>query len=201
MGSILAYSLIKNHTHDVVSEIVHHFHEEGHTFFEKGDLNLNIIGIRSPDRHSGEYNDYICCVYKDNGDWLYKAWRATTDPGLPYRKRPMNSKGCAILKAGQYRGAYQIGLHKGKYEALVQRGGQVTVYRDNNKDDTLDRLTEDSGYFGINIHKSLRHHQEVGLYSAGCQVFQNSHDFKEFMLLVKRSSVLYGDTFTYTLIE
>ena len=113
----------------------------------------------------------------------------------------MNSKGCAILKAGQYRGAYQIGLHKGKYEALVQRGGKVTVYRDNNKDDTLDRVTEDSGYFGINIHKSLRHHQEVGLYSAGCQVFQNSHDFKEFMLLVKRSSVLYGDTFTYTLIE
>jgi hypothetical protein len=37
----------------------------------------------------------------------------------------MNSKGCAILKEGQYKGVYEIDLHNGKYEAICQRLGPV----------------------------------------------------------------------------
>ena len=44
-----------------------------------------------------------------------------------------NVKGTAILVPGQYRGAYKIGFHKGKYKALVQ-AKPVKLYIDNDKD-------------------------------------------------------------------
>ena len=62
-------------------------------------------------------------------------------------------KHMANLKTGVWR--YQIGKHKG-YKALVQ-AGKVTVARYQEGDD--------SGYFGINIHKGGR----LGTNSLGCQ--------------------------------
>ncbi|MCI0447290.1 hypothetical protein L0152_29285, partial [bacterium] len=38
-------------------------------------------------------------------------------------------------------------------------------------------------------------------FSAGCQVFENAEDFAEFMKLAQRHSKLYGNSFTYTLID
>ena len=49
--------------------------------------------------------------------------QCTTLPGLYWLENPMNSKGCAILKEGQYKGVYEIDLHNGKYEAICQRLG------------------------------------------------------------------------------
>ncbi len=197
------YSLIKNQAGIIASEIKDEFAKEGYSFFENGDFNLNIVGIRSPDRRSNKFDDFICCVYKVYGAWRYKAWPVTTDPGLAYRKTPYaNTKGTAILKSGQYRGAFHIGLHRGQYSALVQRG-EVTVYRDNNKDSTLDHVDEEKGYFGINIHRASAHRSldDVGVYSAGCQVFSDPDDFNEFMSLCQKSATRYGIRFTYTLLE
>lgn len=52
--------------------------------------------------------------------------------------------GMANLKAGVYL-AHNFGKHRGKYLALVQRKGEVTVLRDGKKGTF-------TGYFGINIH-------------------------------------------------
>ena len=38
-------------------------------------------------------------------------------------------------------------------------------------------------------------------WSAGCQVFKKSSDFDEFMKLVDKQKKLYGNNFTYTLID
>ena len=117
----------------------------------------------------------------------------------------INPKGTAILKAGQYRNAYKLGLHRSKYIALVQRNGPVTVYRDNNKNGSLDFMigNQDSGYFGINIHKAGTNSARVNKWSAGCQVFKREAHFNELISLCKKSERKYGagTKFTYTLLE
>jgi len=114
----------------------------------------------------------------------------------------MNVDGTAILKPGQYRGAYKIGLHRG-YDALVQRKA-VTVYRDKNRDETLDMApsTAQEGMYGINIHKSGRKKStQVNRFSAGCQVFAEEAHFDELMSIVYCAKTKWGDSFTYTLVD
>ena len=118
----------------------------------------------------------------------------------------MNSKGCAILVPDQYRGVYKIDGHgKTRYEALCQRGGEVSVYRDANLDHEHDRDagTITTGNYGINIHRSRSTGESelVNSYSAGCQVFKNASDFKDFMKLVNKSADKFGNSFTYTLLN
>ena len=95
--------------------------------------------------------------------------------------------------------------HRGKYDALCQLGAKVCVYRDDNKNALLDfdKSTIECGWFGINIHRAKARGETgfVGPYSAGCQTFKSAESFKEFMDLAKKSAKLYGDRFTYTLVE
>ena len=88
---------------------------------------------------------------------------------------------------------------------MCQRLGEVSVYRDGDKDDMYDfnAATVDDGKFGINIHRSSAYNTttEIDKYSAGCQVFSNPDDFKEFIDIMKKSSEVWGNKFTYTLIE
>jgi hypothetical protein len=115
----------------------------------------------------------------------------------------MNVKGTAILCPGQYRSAYKIDKHRGKYEALCQRGAPLTVWRDADRDSMHDMedTTIDVGYFGINIHKAGRDSPRVDKWSAGCQVFKNDGDFAEFMTTAHAARDRFGNSFTYTLLE
>lgn len=176
--------------------------EKGYAVFKKGKYNLNIIGLRTSGSDANTFNDRLCVVYKDDKGWVTRTWEGTTDPGLYWREHPMNVNGTAILCEGQYRGAYKIGKHRGKYDALVQTGGRVTVWRDNNKDEKLDMESPQDGYFGINLHKAGTNSTSVDKWSAGCQVWANEDDFEEFMKICKKQVETNGwKTFTYTLIE
>ena len=88
------------------------------------------------------------------------------------------------------------------YVFFVQKK-PVTVFRDYNRDAILDwnNGREETGLFGINLHKAGANTQDIGKYSAGCQVFQNVSDFEEFMNLARKHKKLHGNTFTYTLID
>ena len=164
---------------------------------------LNIVGIRTKDMTANCFNDWITAFYLFQDAWSFFAFPATTDPGTFYRLNPENVKGTAILKPGQYRGAYKIGMHKG-YKALEQQR-PVTVYRDANRDEVLDvsGMTEETGIFGINIHhaNAVRASTEVGKWSAGCQVFQDPDHFAFFLTLCERGKEKFGNSFTYTLLE
>ena len=92
----------------------------GYAFFENGNHNLNIVGIRTKDMEANSFNDFIAVAYKDRGLWELMVYEATTDPGVYWRKHPMNRKGTAVLVPGQHRRCYKLGRHQGKYEALVQ---------------------------------------------------------------------------------
>lgn len=160
--------------------------------------NLNIVGIRDKCGKPNYFDDTINIYYEEHEKWVHKIYEATTFPGTPSLLKPKNTKGAAILKAGQY--SYKKGKHKGEYDALVQ-GGPVTVFRDNNKDLVydLDKLTEETGFFGINIHKASFLAKVVGPESCGCQVVKS--DFEGFMNLINRSLNFRENNFTYTLVE
>ena len=166
---------------------------------------LNIIGIRADSTIPNRFDDEIHVFFKNNlSQWVHYIFPATTDPGTYWLKNPMNQQGTAILMQGQYKGAYQIGLHKGKYYALVQRK-PITVFRDYDRNAILDfnngkRYT---GLFGVNIHHASVNGttKTVDNYSAGCQVFANINDFNLFMQLCEKHRQLYGNGFTYTLID
>lgn len=200
MGSDLQELLVKANFENL-------FKKKGYAFFENGSYNLNIIGVRNllkGNKQDNMFNDALVCLYKDQiGIWIKQIWECTTDPGIKSLKQFENSKGCAILVPGQYRASYQIGFHKGQYEALVQKK-PVAVYRDNNKDDILDFISQkiDKGMFGINIHRSnpITESVIVDGWSAGCTVFKKVDNFNEFMKLCKKARGLYGNSFTYTLI-
>jgi hypothetical protein len=172
-------------------------------FFESGDYNLNIIGIRNSDtgnKVTNVFDDLLTVSYKIGDVWHFKKWAATTDPGTKGVKEFHNAQGVARLVPGQYRGSHAIGLHQGKYEALKQ-AKPVKVYRDANKDMTYDTKLITEGIYGINIHKAGADSTYVENWSEGCQVFKKSVDFDEFMALVKKAATLHGNSFTYTLLE
>ena len=184
------------------------FENKGYTIFRdpsnKG-YNLNIVGVRSREDAAGAFDDWVLCFYELDGSWQYQAMKATTDPGSFYLKNPINPKGTAILKPGQYRGLWQIGKHRGQYDALVQVR-PCTVFRDNNRDNILDTCgdtPQETGMFGINLHRSLKtgFGREVGRHSAGCQVICLDLDFNALMHLCHRAARIWGNSFTYTLLE
>ncbi len=183
------------------------FKQKGYAYFTKGAYNLNIIGIRTnnDNKVTNKFDDYLIVIYRTNQNKLMKLiYNITTKPGLTIMLKPENSKGTAILVPNQYRGCWQLGLHKGQYTALCQRK-PVKVYRDNNKDAIYDLEPKkiDEGIFGINIHRANQAYvrQTIDMYSAGCQVFQEPNQFNSFINVCKKQKELYGNSFTYTLIE
>ena len=183
------------------------FAKKGYAYFTKGNYNLNIIGVRSVqgNKVTNKYDDYLIVIYNTETGIKRQIYTITTEPGLKLMKAPSNVKGTAILAPGQYRGAYKIDKHGGKYDALCQRNKAVKVYRDNNRDEVYDYKPEsiDVGMFGINIHRSNEFWTRTTIdgYSAGCQVFNDPKEFNSFMTLVKKSAAIFGNCFTYTLIN
>ena len=93
------------------------------------------------------YDDAILLVGSEETD--FHAFNGNTDPSA-------FKKAIASLKPGIWP-VYKLDYHKGQYLAFCQRGGAVTVIRD--------QAGADTGNFGINLHKG-------GLWgtgSLGCQ--------------------------------
>ena len=181
--------------------------KKGYAFFTNGYYNLNIIGVRRDNNKkvTNLYDDILLVMYKTTKGWQKKVYNITTEPGSYYMRKELgNPKGTAILVPGQYRGCWKLGNHKGKYKALVQKR-PVKVYRDGNMDMIYDMYPEtiNEGLFGINIHRSNEGYtrQTVDMYSAGCQVFNDPKDFESFIRLCEEQSKIYGNSFTYTLID
>lgn len=166
---------------------------------------LNIVGIRARNVVPNRFDDEIHVFYKSKpSKWEYHIFKATTDPGTFWLENPIQPQGTAILAQGQYVNAYQIGLHQGKYEALVQ-ARPVTIMRDYDRRAKLDFFNgkKEEGIFGINIHRAMAQGKTkfIDKFSAGCQVFQSADDFNFFMQLCEKHAKLYGNHFTYTLLD
>ena len=118
----------------------------GYYLDSMGDLNKNDRGIY--DDAIFLYSDNLCIAYNGNTDPSYQRKGKGTGEG----------KGMACLVEGVYY-VHKFDLHKGKYMALCQRAGEVTVLRDG------DPPYLDKGNFGINIHRG----GNTTTSSEGCQ--------------------------------
>ena len=179
-------------------------------FESKGiyNYNLNIWGIRSNDARTVVYNDKFVIFYQDrSGNWLFENFDGTTDPSNLTLESPVNIAGTAILCEGFHKALWAYGFHKQRrdHKALVQHS-PCKVYRDNNKDATIDygKLPIQVGMFGINMHRASAYgnNPKIGLYSAGCQVHADIKKYERTFLPLIESSINEGfTTFSYTLIK
>jgi hypothetical protein len=183
---------------------------KGYVWFEDSknkSYDVNIVGVRNnnqsiADKVTNVFDDCLTISFKDDkGTWQFYCWNATTDPGKKSVQQTKNKKGVARLVPNQYRSVWSIDKHQGKYEALCQRNGNVTVYRDANKDLVFEEKVTDTGMFGINIHKAGQDSTWVENWSAGCQVFKRVKDFDQFMKIIKKAAKIHGNKFSYTLLE
>lgn len=185
------------------------YEKKNYQFFSLDkSYNLNIIGVRSINNIPNSFDDNILIVYKDgNKQERLLSFKATTDPGLYWLQHPMNIDGTAIMVPGQYLSCYQLGLHKG-YRALVQVG-PMTYIRDINRDNKLDfELMNDPkkiihGVFATDLHRANEVHEsiQVDKWSAGCQVIADPIDFAMLINLCDKSAELYGNKFSYSLLN
>tara|TARA_R110001583_G_scaffold13766_6_gene58770 strand:- start:10007 stop:10618 length:612 start_codon:yes stop_codon:yes gene_type:complete len=184
---------------------------KGYKYFESDNYDVNIIGIRNSatgTKITNKFDDTMTISFKDeDGNWHYNEYNCTTDPGDDWTDNPwIDEIGCAVLRPGQYRGSHKIRLHGGKYTALGQKK-DVTVYRDNNRDENydFDESTCDTGVFGINIHRATALEGKTSTYvnkwSAGCQVIASNDDWHEFLEICQEARAVWGNSFSYTLIE
>jgi hypothetical protein len=190
-----------------ISQVEKAVKSKGYKWFENGDYNLNIVGIRNSSTNNeitNKFDDLLTVSYKIDGVWYFHQWEATTDPGKHWTENLLNKDGVAILVPGQYSGSHKIDLHQGKYSALKQQK-PLKVYRDNNKDGKYDMLEENikEGIYGINIHRASATgtSTQIDKWSAGCQVIANNQNFDKLMELANKSKDKWGNSFTYTLIE
>ena len=183
---------------------------KGYVIYSK-PFELNILGVRNKNTNPILFDDYIYVFWKDEKNkWVGRRYKATTDPSTILLEKNQN-KGVAILPSGQYINKFAIGSHKGQYSALTQ-AKPFCVYRDFDRNNSLtfNVNEKDCGLFGINIHRAKvngaddgkGNTTQIGLYSAGCQVFKNFYCFQEFMGLVKKQESIYRNRyFTYTLVD
>lgn len=186
----------------------------GHKIPWKGDHHLFLFGIRSPNAQAGKFDDILGAAYTVKGMWRVHYWPGTTDPGTYYltdKTKWYGSGGVAILAEGQYLDVWKIDVH-GKYEALCQRNGKVSVYHDNDLDNVLDydpSTITSSSASGINLHAAVNDpynvdstKTDVGAWSAGCQVHARTDGFRDMMELARKQvSERNISTFSYTLFK
>lgn len=165
---------------------------------------LNLFVVRANTGFTNTFDDIAGVFYKNAKDiWTLKKWDCTVDPGRYYLENLMNPKGTGIIVPNQYLEVYEIGLHKGE-NALVQRGN-LSVYRDKNKDLTYnkDPKTIETGLFAIDIHNAnnLQKSTYVNNWSAACVVLPDPNEHKELMSLAKTYFDVYRPRLAFTLFD
>lgn len=167
----------------------------GHKVFTGDSYDMNLVAQRGPERRAGQMDDLLSVCYRERGVWLEDAFPCSVDPGVYFLKNLMNPNGAAIIAPGQYRGAYELGKHKGR-EALVQVA-PVTVRRDGDRDEILEPGQSETGPFGLNIHDDAGAGANA---SAGCIVLSVEHE-RTLLSILRLQVPKWGPRFSLTVIE
>ena len=184
-----------NITIDKLKEI---YKSKGYVFFENGEMNLNIIHIRTKEIFDNSYSDISLLVYKLNNQWVIKQYPSSTMAGWHYESgNDMNPKGVGVVVEGQYRASWRFinsytQSHKSPHLNQIK---PIKVYRDRDKDHRLDRINIETAVDSYNTHRGGLN--RVDNWSAGCTVIKANVE-KEFFGTIAKASRIYGDVFTQT---
>ncbi len=137
----------------------------GYTWFPN-----NIIAVRIDGVFTDRFSD-IAAVIKDGKVKEVLEW--TTKPGSYYVKNPLTVggiTGTGVIKEGQYIDSHQFTTAPNKYQhPYFKQIGNLTVYRDGNKDNKLDKNIKQ---FAPTWYAFLLHSMGKGFniynWSAGC---------------------------------
>lgn len=189
----------------IIQELQTVFNQKGYTW----DPEFNLVGVRSFPQVNNKFTDYLVVTFVQNGVSRVYRMVMTSVPG--YDKGTSiyaGSQGRAVMKEGQYLDAYGVGLHAGKYTALVNRDGKryPDFFRDVNGDGVLDissppSVLNENTLVGLNIHSTRKNSSpfsNVYNWSEGCQVVQWWQNFKHMMAIV---GVVNRKLYDYTLIN
>ena len=174
-----------------IEELKAEFAKHGYAF-----TNFHLVGIRSKANLKNQFDDLIAVINNNEITW----YTCTTNPGTHWLQNLLNPKGAALLKPGQWKDCWHVGMHQGKYEALTQCA-PVTVFRDGNKNDVAEESSvTETGIFGINIHRANPSvtSKLIDKWSAGCQVLNDPKQFNSLLAKCKASGL---KKFTYTLLN
>lgn len=167
---------------------------KGYQWFDEA-YKPNIVGVRTSVIQPNIYNDLMFIAWKDKfGKEYFHSYTQTTLPGKYHLNNPnVQQQGCAILVPGQYLNCWIKGTH-GKtrpHDALVQFGGPVIVWRDNDKDDIPEFEgpgvhLQKNAWIGLNLHApwSEEERKFIDKDSAACQVASNSKAHVRFLMNV-----------------
>ena len=166
---------------------------KGFTVFTR-PFELNIIGIRSENPREGFFDDEIHVFYTTKkGEWEYRVYKASTDAGSFLGKGDY-----PLLAEGQYLDSFQWGEIKGIPSLMAVKPLNVIVGY--NRKSLLDVFNGRQGALRIDMafHPSTdQDTKEAG----GLQVFEDQGEFAHFMRLCELHKKLYGNSFTYTLLD
>lgn len=182
------------------------YKKKGFRFFENGDYNVNIFGIRTSEIFTNKFDDIIGLAYKFENTKHTLIIPGTTKPGLFGDGAVLNPRpeGVAIIIPGYYRSVwkfiddYSTWLN---YPFFYQIG-KFKIWRDNNKDTILDHINEkDAPSNGLNLHRMSWNNisgQYVNNWSEGCQGAEEP-EFKKLLPIIRKSVKVYGQVFSYAL--
>ncbi len=183
----------------------------------EGELNLNLIGIRSLKPRDNTFSDVLCVLYQSwhnditQPQWQLETFQVTTDIGSFHRQTLFENTERTLLVPGQYFSLWTFGYHGEQQPALVQNA-PATVLRDEDspmeidEEDYMDMLTTkvlQTGFFGIHCHEANVSANKciANTWSECGQVVAEKNDFERLLYLCQQSSQRWGKTFTYTLLE
>jgi hypothetical protein len=185
---------------------------KGYAFFDKGDFNFNFIWVRNDLHATNHFTDDLFVAYREGGIEKVLAVKCTTKPGL--RGSLLNPvtvegvKGTAIIKEGQYRGAWEFrdittGFSKYPYFHQIK---DIDYYRDGDMDKEIDYVNEqDDKLFGTFWHRMSNFDDkrkieqfEINNWSLGCMGCPLV-EWDKVIALTRKSST--GYRFTGTIIN
>ncbi len=154
--------------------------EKEYAVFTSGLYDVNLVGVRTANLARAVFNDWGYCFHFDATSWAGLQSIMTTDPGQAGRDKPMNRNGTALMCPGQYRGVYELGLHR-SYKALRQCAPIKFWRAQPDLWEQMDSL-DDPERLGLPVYEAVigaHHHraldnirlEKIGRFSYGCQVW------------------------------
>ena len=131
-----------------------------YVFFDSGNYNLNFIWVRNDLHASNHFTDNLYVAYKIDGEEYVLEVKCTTKPGLKgslYNPVTVAGvTGTAVIKEGQYRGAWQFidSCEEFSHYPFFRQIKVIDYFRDGDKDNEIDLINEqDDKLFGTHWHR------------------------------------------------